>query len=385
MEVERITEAQGKAEREREEAEHAEMLRKGKERRQEKIATAKRRASKVLSSFEEPSRVTNNHGSRKEVEAKARAKAKIEARNKAQEERKQRQLEVKKQRERNSIKLAREEQLKAQQKMEEDEKKQEKDPVEDTDSRKNSMEFQKKAYRKLYKQQFSDPEAIRNPIAKKDPERKIERRNSGKLERRNSKSERLESLKTLEKRALRRNSIDYQKEVYRKNPAKDRFRKGVLAIIAMDRIASGNSERTASETVEASESSISSCSLYYSPIPKPAQKVKICKTQQHTRFHPVATVITGLSLDDMSPTEQAGYWSNGKEDEEHLTPKVLKILTEQWLNRRRREFENAQREYGRSISSLPSYLDSYTEIPPYVGHAYTITIQGDTEAGLLTQ
>jgi len=75
MEVERITEAKRKAEREREEAEHAEILRRGKEARQEKIAAAKREASQVLSSFREP----------KQVEAKARAKAKTEARNKAQQ------------------------------------------------------------------------------------------------------------------------------------------------------------------------------------------------------------------------------------------------------------------------------------------------------------
>jgi len=75
MEVERITEAQGEAEGEREEAEHAEIIRRGKEARQEKIAAAKREASQVLSSFREP----------KQVEAKARAKAKTEDRNKTQQ------------------------------------------------------------------------------------------------------------------------------------------------------------------------------------------------------------------------------------------------------------------------------------------------------------
>ena len=376
MEIETKTEAKRKAEEEwnqietetREKAKTE--ARRNAEQKREKIEEARSKAKAEARSIAEEERKLKRLEMRKRLEIKAirkveeeriEAKAKAEARNEAEEERKQNQLEVRKQIELMTMRKAEEERIKAKAKSR-------------TEAR--SIAEQEKKQNRLEERKQLETESMRKAeeaYAETKPEvEKNQKRILQKI------------------RAMKRNSMDYQMKVYqqtsfRRNSAKDRFKQGVLAVIAMDRLeklASSSSERIAStalETIDPSEPSNHLCSMT-----KP-QKVKSCKNHQRTRFDPMATVITSLSLDDMTPTEMATCWSNGKDDEEHLTEKVLKSLTEQWMTRRRREFENRQNEFGRSISSLPSFLSSLVEIPSYVGHTYTISIQDDQETRLLTQ
>ena len=376
MEIEVQAEANRKAEDEwnRIETETREKAkaeaRRDAEQKREQIEEARSKAKAEPRSIAEEKRKLKRLDIRKRLEIKAirkveeariEAKAKAEARNEADEERKQNQLEVRKQIERMTMKKAEEERIEAEAKS--------------THEARSIAEQEKKKNRSKERKQL-EREAMRKAEEAHARKKNEVEKNQGRV---------LQKI-----RAMRRNSIDYQKKIYRqtsfrRNSAKKRFKQGVLAVIAIDRLeklASSSSERissTAVSTIDPSEPSNHLCGMT-----KP-QKLKSCKNLHRTRFDPMATVITSLSLDDMTPIEKAAYWSNGKEDDENLTEKVLKILTEQWMSRRRREFENRQNESDRSISSLPSFLSSLVDIPSYVGHTYTISIYDDQDTRLLTQ
>ena len=104
-------------------------------------------------------------------------------------------------------------------------------------------------------------------------------------------------------------------------------------------------------------------------------------TRKRIRFDPVVQVRNTLSRRDMPPDEKFNYWQC-KDEDEYMTPQVLKMMTDRWKQRREAEEDKMQWELAKQAlppsqmigHAIKQRLPSH-ECQGQIGYTYTVGIK----------